>query len=78
MEQRGISIERLATPADELSAQGKTPLFVARRSDAIGLIAVADTLRPGAAHAVRSLTDQGLHVVMLTGDNAPYGGKHRR
>ena len=70
MEQRGISIERLATPANELSAQGKTPLFVARRSTAIGLIAVADTLRPGAAHAVRSLTDQGLHVVMLTGDNA--------
>ena len=69
MEQRGISIERLATSADELSAQGKTPLFVARRSAAIGLIAVADTLRPGAAHAVRSLTDQGLHVVMLTGDN---------
>ncbi len=70
MEQLGISIERLATPANELSAQGKTPLFVARRSTAIGLIAVADTLRPGAAHAVRSLTDQGLHVVMLTGDNA--------
>ncbi len=70
MEQRGISIERLATPANELSAQGKTPLFVARRSTAIGLIAVADTLRPGAAQAVRSLSDQGLHVVMLTGDNA--------
>ena len=68
MEREGIPIEGLTSSADGLAAAGKTPLFVAREGAAVGLIAVSDTLRPGAAPAVRTLRNQGLHVVMLTGD----------
>ncbi len=69
MERHGIAVERLAASADELAAAGKTPLFVAREGAALGLVAVADTLRPGAAEAVTALRGQGLRVVMLTGDS---------
>ena len=57
--------------ARELTAQGKTVLFVAVDEALAGVIAVADTLKPSAAAAVRALRARGLDVVMLTGDAAP-------
>ena len=68
MDGQGIAVESLAADADGLAAVGKTPLFVACEDVALGLVAVADTLRPGASAAVAALRGQGLHVVMLTGD----------
>ena len=53
-----------------LAAQGKTPLFFVRDGNLLGLIAVADTLRPEAPAAIAALRAMGLQVVMLTGDNA--------
>ncbi|HYO48074.1 MAG TPA: heavy metal translocating P-type ATPase [Gemmatimonadota bacterium] len=58
-----------AKRAEELSDQGKTPVLVAADGCLMGLIAVADTVQDGSAEAVRALRDQGLEVVMLTGDN---------
>ena len=55
--------------AEELSAQGKTPLFFARGSEFLGLVAVADTIKPDSPQAVKELKGMGIHVVMLTGDN---------
>ncbi|MCR4896429.1 MAG: heavy metal translocating P-type ATPase [Lachnospiraceae bacterium] len=52
-----------------LSGEGKTPLFFLENDTPIGLIAVADTLRPDSAEAIRQLQRQGITVVMLTGDN---------
>ncbi len=55
--------------AEELSEAGKTPLLFASSSGLLGLIAVADTIKPDSAEAVKELKDMGIHVVMLTGDN---------
>lgn len=52
-----------------LSAQGKTPLFFSEASSFVGIIAVADTLKKDSAAAVKALSQLGLKVVMLTGDN---------
>jgi Cu+-exporting ATPase len=52
-----------------LSDQGKTPLLVASDTRFIGIIAVADTLRPETVDAVKTLREAGLKTIMLTGDN---------
>jgi len=54
--------------ADKLSAQGKTCLFVADSVNMLGLIAVADQIKPGTRDAVKRLNAMGLQVAMLTGD----------
>lgn len=54
---------------DALASQGKTPLYFADNQRALGLIAVADVLKPHAHQAVRAFKDLGLQVCMLTGDN---------
>lgn len=55
--------------SEELSGQGKTPLFFCGEKRLIGIIAVADTIREDSAEAVRQLHGMGLRVIMLTGDN---------
>ncbi|MGO3697606.1 MAG: heavy metal translocating P-type ATPase [Corynebacterium casei] len=52
----------------ELNAQGKTAMYVGVDGRAIGLVAVADTIRSDAPAAVKSLHDNGIKVVMATGD----------
>jgi len=69
MRDRNVSVDDLAEKVDALAADGKTPLLVAVDGAVAGLIAVADTLRPGSAAAVAALQRLGLEVVMLTGDN---------
>ncbi len=58
-----------ASGADRLAAQGKTPLFFEEEGCLLGVIAVADVIKPDSAEAIRQLRNQGLDVVMLTGDN---------
>ncbi len=55
--------------ADELAGQGKTPMLVAVDGRVAGVVAVADTLKPGSVAAVAQLRDRGLDVRMVTGDN---------
>ena len=55
--------------ADALAAQGKTPLLFAHGGRLLGMIAVADVLKPESPAAVKELQNIGIHVVMLTGDN---------
>jgi Cu+-exporting ATPase len=54
---------------DAMQARGQTVMVVARDNSVIGLIAVADTLKPDSAQAIAALHAQGLRVIMLTGDN---------
>jgi len=68
MRERRIDVDE--TRLAPLQAQGKTVMVVARAGEAIGLIAVADTLRPTSRAAVSALHAMGIEVVMLTGDNA--------
>jgi P-type Cu+ transporter len=55
--------------ADRLSGEGKTPMMIAVDGAPAGVVAVADTLKPGSAAAVAALEDAGIDVVMMTGDN---------
>ncbi len=61
--------DALAERAETLAAEGKTPLFFALDDQLLGIIAVADVIKPDSAQAVRELQNMGIHVVMLTGDN---------
>ena len=54
---------------EQLSEEGKTPLFFALNDELAGIIAVADTIKGDSPCAIKEMQDMGLHVVMLTGDN---------
>jgi Cu+-exporting ATPase len=69
MEDRGVGIKDLERRAEELSLEGKTPIYLSIEKKAAGLIAVADTLKENSARAVEELKKLGLDVVMLSGDN---------
>ena len=66
---------KTAIPADmekkseALAAQGKTPLYFALDGKLLGVIAVADVMKPDSAQAIEELKNLGIKVVMLTGDN---------
>ncbi len=60
---------RAAADAARLAEEGKTPLFFAADGACLGMIAVADTPKPESGDAVRQLSDMGVRVVMLSGDN---------
>ncbi len=55
--------------ADKLACEGKTPLFFAEEGTLLGIIAVADKLKPDSKEAVEKLQRMGISVIMLTGDN---------
>jgi Cu+-exporting ATPase len=69
MEDRGIPLDGLEEKAEELSSQGKTPMFVAIDGNRAGIIAVADTLKENSKDAVDALHGMGVEVAMITGDN---------
>jgi P-type Cu+ transporter len=69
MQDRHFSLSVLEAKAVDLSAEGKTPMFVGIDDQVAGIIAVADTLKPDSKAAVNELHRLGLEVVMLTGDN---------
>ena len=52
-----------------LSKEGKTPMFFAHGESYIGIIAVADTIKPNSSKAIEELGSMGIRTVMLTGDN---------
>jgi Cu+-exporting ATPase len=66
---RRISLDGLAEQAERLWSEGKTVLFFSVDSKAAGMIALADTLKPGAKEAVEALHKLGIEVMMITGDN---------
>ena len=61
--------ESVRREAERLAEEGKTPMLFLRGEQPLGVIAVADTLRPDSAEAVAEMKRMGLKVVMLTGDN---------
>src|SRR3989449_435187 len=60
---------RLGERAEQLRSEGKTVLYVAAQGRLLGLLAVADRIRPGAPAAVARLHGLGVRVVLLTGDS---------
>ena len=69
MEEKLKVPESLKAAAQQLAENGKTPMFFAHDGRLMGIIAVADVIKPDSPEAVRQLKNMGIHVVMLTGDN---------
>ena len=69
MNANGIKSNSLDKITDKLAKEGKTPLFFAKNGNIIGVIALADTVKESSKTAVRELSDMGIKVAMLTGDN---------
>jgi len=65
----GISLEALQEKARQREGDGETVMFVAVEGKAAGLITVADPIKATAAEAIKKLHQDGIHVVMLTGDS---------
>jgi len=69
MKERGISLNGLGKKADKLFSEGKTVMFLSLDNKAMGIIALADTLKPNAREAVQAIQQMGIETVMITGDN---------
>ena len=69
LEERGVDVSPLLDTAERLSAQGQTPMFFAVDGKLLGLISVADPVKETSAAAIRQMKEQGIRVVLLTGDN---------
>jgi Cu2+-exporting ATPase len=69
LERAGISPDHLSARAETLSEEGKTPIYVAVDGEPVGLVAVADQVRPSARDAISALKALGLEVAMISGDN---------
>ena len=69
LEKRGIDTAALADRAKSLAEAGRTPVFLAVDGKAAGLLGIADPVKPGSRAAVERLSELGIRVVMVTGDN---------
>lgn len=69
MESIGADTAALRAAAEMLAAAGKTPLYFAEDRQLLGVIAVADVVKPDSAAAIAALRRSGCEVVLLTGDN---------
>ncbi|MFB0556617.1 MAG: copper-translocating P-type ATPase, partial [Dehalococcoidia bacterium] len=69
MKERGLSLNEMEEEASKLFEAGKTVMFLGLDSQVVGIIAVADTLKPNTREALEILRKMGIETVMLTGDN---------
>jgi Cu+-exporting ATPase len=68
-ERQGIEAKAAEDIMTRLEGEGKTAMLVGQDDVLVGIVAVADTLKPEAAEAITTLRREGVEVVMLTGDN---------
>jgi Cu+-exporting ATPase len=68
-ESLGVDSSSIRERADDLRRAGQTVVFVALDGSPAGLVAVADPIKPTTAEAIRALHEEGITIVMLTGDN---------
>lgn len=69
MEEKHIPLGDAKQQAERLAASGQTPILVATDEGIIGIITIADTIKPDSKHAIKRLKDLGLKVIMITGDH---------
>tara|TARA_R110002073_G_scaffold66384_2_gene165703 strand:+ start:1069 stop:3213 length:2145 start_codon:yes stop_codon:yes gene_type:complete len=69
MEQLGVDATTLKQKAELMRKEGQTAMFVAVNGSPAGVIGVADPIKETTPDAIRSLHDEGIRIVMLTGDN---------
>ena len=64
-----INIKDFEEKSARLADEGKTPLYIADEQNVLGIIAVADVIKPTSLKAIKEFEAMGIEVVMLTGDN---------
>ena len=69
MKKEGIPLNGFNKYASSMADEGKTPMFLAIDGEAVGVIAVADTVKEDSLSVIQELEKMGLEVVMITGDN---------
>ncbi len=70
MQESGIDLQAQEAQAQQLAAQGQTPVYFAIDNRLAAIIAIADPVKPDSVAAIQRLQKQGTRVIMLTGDNA--------
>lgn len=69
LKNHSVSLETFESKADELTENGKTPIFIALDGKCSGVFGIMDTVKENSREAVKRLSDMGLSVIMITGDN---------
>ncbi|MBB4067254.1 copper-transporting P-type ATPase [Gellertiella hungarica] len=69
MGESGIDVTALTAKAEELRGEGATVIFMASEDQVAGLFAISDPVKATTPKAVKALVEEGVRVVMLTGDN---------
>lgn len=69
MRERKIDVSEFETMGEALAEEGKTPLYFADSKSLLGIVGVADTVKPTSVEAIEQFKAMGIDVVMLTGDN---------
>ena len=67
--ENGVDVSSVQEKINSLADSGKTPMMFAKDNQLIGIIAVADVVKPTSRQAIEKLTAMGVEVIMLTGDN---------
>lgn len=67
--ERGLMTDAFRQLGEKMAGEGKTPLYFAGKDRLLGMIAVADVIKPDSVRAVEELKNMGIQVIMLTGDN---------
>ncbi len=69
LKENNIDISLLASEAESLRQDGATAIFIAVEQKPAGILAIADPVKPSTVPALKALRDDGIRIVMLTGDN---------
>lgn len=69
MKENGINTDKIESKAQEFLKQGKTVIYFANKSDIIGIITIADTIKSTSKQAIEELKKRNIETVMITGDN---------
>jgi len=69
MDERNISVAELEENANSLAENGKTPMYITVDGTLVGVVAVADVVKPSSRKAIESLLQMGIEIAMITGDN---------
>ena len=69
MQEKNLLTGQMKQAGEALANEGKTPLYFALGGRLLGIVAVADVVKPDSAEAIRILKHMGVQTVMLTGDN---------
>lgn len=70
LQKENVPVDALAVDVNALTAEGQTPMLVALDGKLLGLLAVADTVKPTSKDAIAKLREMGVKTVLLTGDNS--------